>query len=114
MHQERHNEPDGSCIVYTYDDAKRRLRTTHFDAAGTVTLDIVYDHSPVGVLTGWSIFLPAGVLFKRFERQVGADGLEEVLQFDAGGQLELRTREIRDPNGIRLVHFDRDGKALPG
>src|SRR5690242_21440930 len=106
MRQERLNEPDGASTVYTYEDAGRHVRTTNYDAAGTATLEIGYEHSPSGQVTGWKVFRPAGVLFKRFERRVNAEGLMEDLQFDANGHLELRAREIRDQNGVRLVYFD--------
>jgi hypothetical protein len=113
MRNETSGDKDGS-TVHTYDVAGRRVRTTNFDPTGVVRWEITYEYSAMGTVSGWSAFKPAGVLFKRFERRIERTGLDEITQYGPDGQFELRTREIREGGGIRLIHFGRDGKVLPG
>ncbi len=93
-------DADGSRAVYVYDDASRHVRTTDYNAAGTATCDIVYDHTPDGEVSGWTVSRPPGRLFKRFERKPLGNGLAEIRQFNAAGQLELLSREeAGEPEG---------------
>lgn len=104
---------DGSHTAYTYDTARRHIRTVDYDAGGAITCDIHYEYDAGGNVSGWRIYQPAGVLFKRIERHYGAGGDFEDRQYNAAGDLEWRFVERYDPkSGWQQTTYDPLGRRI--
>lgn len=113
MRTKTHTESDGSKTVYTYDEKDQHVSTTDYDAQERITCDIRYDFDDAGRVSGWQVYQPDGLLFKKYEMLYSESGLEEVRQYDAQGCLELRVVETYDEDGklIRL-QLDREGRQI--
>ena len=131
---------DGEKTVHIFNDAGVCVRTTDYEADGSVRYDIQYDVDPSQRVVGWKVFDGNENLVKQFEvvfdsqgleiekRQYGANGKIERLQrfayennrrieeqhFDAGGQ--LRSRKVFTSEGGETIarYYDVQGNPIPG
>lgn len=109
MRTETNTAPDGSKTVYLFDAFDNHIRSTDFDLSGRMIWDIHYEFDAEGPVTGWKLYDLDGKLFKQFVRKYHDHGLQEDLQFDAQGTLELRSIEVYNTNGELVTEtFDHN------
>lgn len=102
---------DGYKSVVTYNDLGLQIRTTDYDAAGNISLDIHYNLDDLQRVVGWTIYDSAQKTLKRFEVDYSPEGLEiETRQFGGDGELERRERYLyENDQRAEEQHFDASG-----
>ena len=103
---------DGDKTVHVFNEAGVCVRTTDYEADGSVRYDIQYDVDPSQRVVGWKVFDGSGNLVKRFEVDFDSQGFEtEKRQYGADDKLERQQRFVyEDDRRIEEQHFDAAGQ----
>ena len=103
---------DGDKTVHTFNDAGLCVRTTDYEADGSIRFDIQYEVDQHQRIVGWNVFDSQENIVKRFEVDFDSRDLEiEKRQYNGDGKLERQQRFIYDDDNRRLEeqHFDATG-----
>jgi hypothetical protein len=113
MKTETREFENGSRTTYIYDDAGIQLRTTDYDADGNIIYDIHYEHNELGDITGWKVYNRKGAMFRRFEVDYYAPGLEsENREYGEDGNLIRRTVHVYDSENIETEEHYYDSQGV--
>jgi hypothetical protein len=102
---------NGEKTVHTFNNAGSCVRTTDYEASGSIRYDIQYDVDPSQRVVGWKVFDSNGNTLKRFEIDFDEGREIEKRQYGADDKLERLQRFVyENDRRIEEQHFDAAGK----